>query len=194
MKKSKTLLFVLFVLVLVFLPFENSLMAQRNNNEKLVSAMNMMKNTIIKSFSGNKQLLVITQTENMLNDDQCQKWVGKQTLLQKIFTQIDDCTGDSLYNEYYENGLLIQRGMGDQLFFLGNFKTGNNELYSGQEKKQVKSLLGSAYKESDLLLVYKKELHPEIVFYEDRKFDESVVLFFKNDKLDAVWVTFYMIC
>lgn len=174
--------------------FGNKLLAQEKEHETLVSSMKMMRNDIKKTFLDNIQELKTIKTENMLTDDQCRGWIGSRSVLQKRFTGIEECAGDSLHDVFYENGLIVQQGLGDQLFFVGAFNTSNEVLNNGMTKAQIKKVLGTPYKESDLIMVYKKELHPEIAFLEGSKFDESVVLFFENSKLIAIWVKFYMLC
>lgn len=174
--------------------FGNKLLAQEKEHETFVSSMRMMRNDIKKTFLDNKQELKTIETGNMLTDDQCRGWIGSRSILQKIFTEIEQCAGDSLYDIFYENGLIVQQGLGDQLFFVGEFNTKNKVLNNGMTKSQIMKVLGTPYKESDLIMVYKKELTPEIAFLEDSKFDESVVLFFENSKLIAIWVKFYMLC
>ena len=156
---------LLLAIFSIILPYGNKLLAQEKEQETLIPLMGIMRNDIKEIFKDNKQGLITTNTENMLTDVQCRKWIGNRSVLQKIFTQMDECAGDSLFNIFYEDGLLIQKGAGDQLFFLGEFKTSNTELFNGLAKKQVKDLLGSPYKESDIMMVYKKELHPEICHF-----------------------------
>lgn len=194
MKKNKIRLTVLLSFFSIIVLYENKLLAQEKEQEILVSTMRTMRNNIRKTFSDNKHALIANKTENMLTDDQCWEWVGKGSVLQKRFTGIEECAGDSLYNIFYEDGLIVQQGLGDQLFFVGEFNTKNNVLNNGMTKTQIKKLLGMPYKESNLIMVYKKELHPEIAFLEGSKFDESVILFFENNKLIAIWVKFYMLC
>jgi hypothetical protein len=190
MKKSGRKLLFYSALIALLITSKTDLTAQN----KEVSSMELQRKELMTLFADNKNSLQKVATENMLTDEQCQNWVGKRTILQKLFTQLDDCTGDSLYTIFFENGLIIKEGLGDELFFVGEFNTVDKEFFTGQPKKQIKELLGIPAQESDEVLVYKKKLHPEIAYYEEKKYDESVILFFKESKLIGLWVSFYMIC
>ena len=172
----------------------HNLLAQEKEPEMPVTTMRMERDNLKRIFSDNKHTLKTNMTDNMLTDTQCREWIGMRSVVQKMFNEIDDCTGDSLYDILYEKGLFVQQGSGDQLFFVGDFNTPNKLLSRGTTKTEIKELLGKPYKEGDLIMVYKKALHPEIAALEGIEFDESVILFFDNNKLSAIWVTFFMLC
>ncbi len=138
--------------------------------------------------------LRINETENVLTDEQCMAWVGQRPVLAQEFSTLNDCTGDSLYNIFYKDGLIVEEGIGDQLFFVGDFTTGNDVLRKGMTRAEIEKALGKPYKENASMLVYKKALHPEIAYLEGKEFNETVVLFLDSDRLVAIWVKFTLIC
>lgn len=194
MKKNNikhTLLISFFSITVLF---GNTLSAQENQQEGIVSSMKTKRENFIKTFRDNEHLLKTRVTENMLTDDQCWDWADTKQILQKEFTKIEDCAGDSLFDAFYKSGLIVQGGLGDELYFVGKFYTKNKLLYSGMTKTQVAKLIGLPYKENRMIMVYKKELLPETAELIGSKFDESVVLIFENNKLIAIWVKFFMMC
>lgn len=78
--------------------------------------------------------------------------VGR-TSLERTFVEVEDCAGDSLFTEYYSDGMIDETGH-TSVHFVGSFATGPKGIKVGMSKADLTKALGRERWSSDQVVIY----------------------------------------
>lgn len=81
------------------------------------------------------------------------KAARKPKLLGRDFIEASECGGDSLFTEYFDNGMVSEAGR-TALHFVGKFETGVNGIQAGMTRENLRKALGKEYWGSDRIATY----------------------------------------
>ncbi|HLP39969.1 MAG TPA: hypothetical protein VK465_00555 [Fibrobacteria bacterium] len=93
-----------------------------------------------------------------------------RTLLERTFVEVEDCAGDSLFTEFYSDGMIDETGH-TSVHFVGSFITGPKGIKAGMSKGDLTKILGRERWSSDQVVIYscvdpvERELgHPDATY------------------------------
>jgi len=113
---------------------------------------------------------------------------ASRSIVFRRFTELDGCTSDSMFNDFYEGGDVALGGMESDDFHMASGFALEGGLHEGMSRSEVVKILGNPYRDAEDCMAYAIQDWGEREYSNKVAWHETIRLFFHEGRLKAVWV------
>ncbi len=114
--------------------------------------------------------------------------LDNRKVIQKRFIEISECSNDSVFEIEYDNNLVAAIDIGTYFYLFEGTPTYPNGIGIGSTREDIKKIVGTPAKEYKEAFIYLALDRPAFEMDGEKISYEAVTIFFKNDKVYAIFI------